>query len=127
MLNSELQIDGYHLYTNDLGKMGRGVAVYVSTDNDCNQIYVESIFKDFVIIELRYGLEEKLIFGNFYRSPNSTTESDEELRTLISLICSRFTCTKVFVGDFNFTHIGWATFSKITNSCTVCNKFVDIL
>jgi len=83
VLNSELQIDGYNLYTNDLGKMWRGVAVYASRDIYCNQIYVESVFKDFVIVELRYGREEKLIFGNFYRSQNSATESDEELRTLI--------------------------------------------
>jgi len=68
VLNGESQIDGYNLYTNDLGEMGRWVAVYVSTDIYCNQIYDESVFNDFVIIELRYGLEEKLIFGNFYRA-----------------------------------------------------------
>ena len=124
-INSELQIDGYNLCANDLDEMGRGIAVYISTDIYCNQIYVESVFKDFVIIEL--SLDEKSIFGNFYRSPNGTAESDEELRTLISSISSQFTCNKDFVGYFNFTAIDWATSSKITYSCTVCNKFVDIL
>ena len=34
--NSELQIDGYNLYTNDLSDNVRGVAIYVSDELSCN-------------------------------------------------------------------------------------------
>ena len=68
MLTSELKIDGYNLYTNDLSGNGRGVALYVSNNVYCNQMYIDTVFKDWVVIELKYGLNEKLIFGNFYRS-----------------------------------------------------------
>jgi len=79
--NSELQIDGYNLYINDLSDNVRGVAIYVSDELSCNQLYVESLYKDFVIIQLNGGTKEKLLIGNFYRSPNSSSVSDEELYT----------------------------------------------
>ena len=37
--NSELQTDGYNLYTNDLSDNVRGVAIYVSDELSCNQLY----------------------------------------------------------------------------------------
>jgi len=125
VLSSELQIDGYNLYTNDLRGNGRGVTIYVSNDFCCNHIYSDSVFKDFVIIELRYGLNEKLIFCHFFRSPNSSAESDEKLFSLINMICNRFICYKIFLRDFNFTHIDWTT-SRISSSCTACNKLRTI-
>jgi len=38
------------------------------------------------------GEDEKLLIGIFYRSPNSSLESDEELYSLINVIDSKFNC-----------------------------------
>ena len=129
LLNSELNIEGYNFYSNDLSGNGRGVALYVSDELHCNQIYLDSDYTDYVVIQLAYGSNDKLLIGNFYRSPNSSLESDEKLYSLLNLICNKFTCSKIFVGDFNFSHIDWASLPgvPIGSSCNICNKFVNIL
>ena len=101
--------------------------IYVSDELYCNQLHVESVYNDFVVLQLQYGDNEKLVVGNFYRSPNSSLESDKELYSLINTMCNNFNCNKIFVGDFNLSHIDWATVPSVTNSCTVCSKFVDIM
>jgi len=55
-----------------LQKKGRGVAMYIRDDLYCNQLYVDSVYKDFVLLQLKFGANERLITGNFYRSPNSS-------------------------------------------------------
>jgi len=56
-------------------------------------------------------------------------EPDEKLYSLFNLICNKFTCNNIFVGDFNFSHIDWALLPGMPSgsSCNICNKFVDIL
>jgi len=123
LLNSELKIDGYNLYTNDLSGNGRGVALYVRDDVCCNLAYVDTTYKDFIALELQCDLE-KLLIGVFYRSPNNSLESDEELNLLINQLCNKFKCKKIFVGDFNFSHINWDSLQSTRCSCVSCNKFV---
>ena len=125
MIN-ELNIEGYSLYTNDLSGNGRGVALYVRDDVCCNLIYVDSTYNDFVILELECRVE-KLLIGVFYRSPNNPLTSDEELHSLITLICSKFNCKKILIGDFNFSHINWDSVPGARSSCITCNKFIDIV
>jgi len=51
--NSELNIEGYVLYTNDLAEKRRGVAMYIRDDLYRNQLYVDSVYKDFVLLQLK--------------------------------------------------------------------------
>ena len=99
----------------------------MSDELSCNQLYVESLYKDFVIIQLSCGIKDKLLIGNFYRSPNSSSVSDEELYSLINSVCNKFSCKKILVGDFNFAHIDWASVSGIKSQCNSCDKFLDTL
>jgi len=115
------------LYTNDLSDNVQGVAIYVSDELSCNQLYVESFYKDFVILQLSCGTKEKLLIGYFYRSPNSSSVSDEELYSLIKSVYNKFSCKKILVGDFNFSHIDWVSLPCTGGSCNTCNKFLDIL
>ena len=64
--------------------------------------HITIIFRYFVRNVEAYGSNDKLLIGNFYRSPNSSLESDEKLYSLLNLICNKFTGSKIFVGDFNF-------------------------
>jgi len=86
---------------------------------------VDSSDSDFIVLELEYGIE-KILIGVFYRSPNSSQASDEELYLLITLICSKFNCKKIIVGDFNFSHINWDSVPGTRSSCIICNEFVDM-
>ena len=91
LLDSELKIEGYSLYSNDLSGNGRGVALWHSAllkeDVHCNLLYVDSKYKDFVVLQMERGVDEKLLIGIFYRSPNSSPESDEEFFKLLNLGC----------------------------------------
>ena len=98
---------------NDLAEKGRGVAIYVRDDLCCNQLYIDSVYKDFVLLQLQFGVNKRLIIGNFYRSPNSVLQSDAELYSLINHICTTYTDQKIFVGDFNYAHVDWASVSGI--------------
>jgi len=88
-------------------------------------LYVDSKYEDFVVLQMESGIDEKLLIGIFYRSPNNSPESDSFFK-LSNLICSKFNCTKILVGDFNVTHIDWASVSGTRSSCSMCNKFLDI-
>ena len=112
---------------NDLSGNGRGVALYVKEDVHCSLLYVDSKYDDFVVLQMESGVDEKLLIGIFYRSPNNSPESVRSFFTLLNLICSKFNCRKILVGDFNFTQIDWASVSGTRSSCSMCNKFVDIL
>ena len=69
LLNSELNIDGYKLYSNDLTGNGRGVAFYVSDELYCNQLHVESVYNDFVVLQLQCGDNEKISSREFLQKP----------------------------------------------------------
>jgi len=43
LLNNELNIDDYVLYTNDLAEKGCRVAMYIHDDLYCNQLYIASL------------------------------------------------------------------------------------
>ena len=57
---------------------------------------LNQFYKGFVLLQLKFGANERLIIGNFYRSPNSSLQSDEEFYSLINSICTTFT-TEMFL------------------------------
>ena len=58
-------------------------------------VHVDSVYNDFVVLQLHYGVNEKLVIGNLYRSPNNSLESDEEFYSLINSVCNNFNCKKI--------------------------------
>jgi hypothetical protein len=103
---AELSLDGYKVYTNDLELCSRGVLVYVDECLDSKIINIESQFEEIVTVQIN-GLEDKIILGNFYRSPNSNSENDNHMYKLIKDICELERCKVVLLGDFNFPDIDW--------------------
>ena len=77
----------------DLSGSGCGVALYVRDDLHSNLLYVDSTYNDFIVLELECGVE-KVVIGVFYRSPNSSQATVEELYSLITFISSKFNCKK---------------------------------
>jgi hypothetical protein len=73
---------------------------------DSKIINIESQFEEIVTVQIN-GLEDKIILGNFYRSPNSNSENDNHMYKLIKDICELERCKVVLLGDFNFPDIDW--------------------
>jgi len=55
---------------------------------------VVSNYNDFVVLQLECCVDEKLLIGIYYRSTNNLKDSDEELYSLMILICNKFNCKK---------------------------------
>ena len=102
--SAELNLEGYKLYTNDLELCARGVLIYVDELLDSKLVNIENKFEEFVIVQIK-GLDEKLIVGNFYRSPNSSSENDIHMYKLVKDCCEMEQCKVVLMGDFNFPDI----------------------
>ena len=69
---SELELEGYQLYINDLTKKcNRGVAIYVKKCISASQIHMRSIAGDTVWVEIMVESNKKMVLGGVYRSPNN--------------------------------------------------------
>ena len=123
---SELNIDGYDLFSNDLSDNNRGILTYVSKDVACKQIYAENTFQEYVWLEITVQNNFKLYIGTFYRSPSSSPDNDEILLGSITKLCSTFMGHVILLGDFNWPDIDWSNYTASHRYSTEA-KFLDIL
>lgn len=79
---SELQLDGYIIYCNNLQENGRGIVNYVRSDLVCRQYIPQTPFTESLLLELQ--LQNKVIVGTIYRSQNSRPDNDNDLLTFIN-------------------------------------------
>ena len=85
------------------------VALYISKELSCKQIYVDVEYEDFVVVSLKgIMIKNSTIVGNFYRSPSSSAEANDRLLSVIDTLCSNYKCPKICLGDFNFPNIDWS-------------------
>ena len=128
MLLSELNIDGYNIYSQGLeNNDGRGFLFYIASGIKVSLVEISSAFQECLFLMIRRpksnGHSDQLLIGNVYRSPNSTQENDIELYKLLHYIQQKFTVPKLRVGDFNFCNITWydgITWYNITWSIRHC-------
>ena len=99
---SELNIEGYNMFTNDFNQDTRGIITYVSNVINCKQIQFHKGFKEYLLLELRTDNLSKLTVGTIYRSPNSTTENDEKLLDAIECFSKSHRDNMLLLGDFNW-------------------------
>jgi len=81
---SELQLDGYIIYCNNLQENGRGIVNYVRSDLVCRQYIPQTPFTESLLLELQLQNNFKVIVGTIYRSPNSRPDNDNDLLTFIN-------------------------------------------
>ena len=68
-----------------------------------------------------------MLFGAIYRSPNSTAQNDLELNEVIKYVNKKYTGSKIFVGDFNYSQINWsnwAIYDGASNSDSAKNSYL---
>ena len=123
---SELQIEGYNIFTNDLGGETRGIITYVSREIMCKQIQFFDSFTVYVLIELCTDKINKFTLGTIYRSPNSTSENDEKLLQALDNYCKNCHNKLLILGDFNYPNINWQNWST-ANTNNSGSQFLNIL
>jgi hypothetical protein len=128
---SELYIDNYDMF---LGKTckntKRGVALYVKSslnaqpvDNLSDDIYRESVW-----CELNLKNSDKLLIGCIYRSPDKSTDLNNQ--ALLDLVTKASNLDKshlVVVGDFNMRSIDWTTWTVGESENHIASKFLESL
>ena len=111
---SEIQIPNYSLFLNS--KRKRGVAMYIHQSLDpreCYDLNKKSDFEEYLFCEVSGSNNEKMLLGVFYRSPNSSTENNNNLLSLINIDHNKNYDVVCIMGDFNFSNIRWD--GKYTN------------
>ena len=111
---SEIQIPNYSLFLNS--KRKRGVAMYIHQSLDpreCYDLNKKSDFEEYLFCEVSGSNNEKMLLGVFYRSPNSSTENNDNLLSLINIDHNKNYDVVCIMGDFNFSNIRWD--GKYTN------------
>ena len=106
------------MFSNDLDcTNSRGVLIYVDKCLDCSEITIGSKFCENVFIRIN----QDLVIGNIYRSPNSSQENDMELCDLIGVLSKKY-AKFLLVGDFNFSDIDWTNIMrhKASKASLIC-------
>ena len=128
---SEINLDGYDLFTNiddALGsQVGRGVVMYVRKVFKAEQVFLSGTNKDVlesVWSEVPLEGKDKLLIGTVYRSPNSSTANNTALNLMLKdMIGGR---THVLItGDFNYLEIDWAEGTSPASEEHIATVFME--
>ena len=108
----DYEIPNFRMYPCNVGIPGwRGVATYVhsSIAASVSEVEVDRSVKENVWISLKLRTGDNLLFGNVYRSPNSTEENSSLINTTIRNLCEDRTkyTHQCIVGDMNLPDINW--------------------
>ena len=127
----DYDIPGYTLHPVNLdNETGRGIAVYSKDTLDKSVIQIESdlTFEEVCLLEVRLRGGDVLLFGCIYRSPTPSLTSDqnnEKLNRLLKCISNKKYSHRCIVGDFNFKHINWSSWSTPHGENSVEEKFIE--
>ena len=106
--NSEIFPDGYqsNVYRKDRNKNGGGVFIAVHDNLTTSEVEGSQSQCEAVWTELHTN-EKSVLIGSYYRPPNSTVDSIEELSASIHQITRNKDKHVILAGDFNLPHINW--------------------
>jgi len=121
---SELQLDGYSLYSNDLEGNTRGILNYVKDNLRSKQIMVTEAAKECLLLNIQINKNDNFYVATIYRSPNSTLDNDISIIRFVDNLQNSKPGKKLILGDFNWPYIDWGNWSS--HSSTE-NKFLDTL
>jgi len=123
---SEFNLDGYNVFCQGLDDNdSRGLLVYVASYLEATLVDVPDAFNESLFLMLKSArTTDRLLFGNIYRSPNSTLLNDINLYELIDYVAEKFKIPKIVVGDFNFSNIHWYP-DHGSGACANCSSLND--
>ena len=118
--NSRMDMDyetpGYSIHPVNLNNEN-GIAIYshISLDKSTIQIEPDLNFEETCLLETRLRGGGTLLFACCNRSPTKTPTSDQnnvKLNQLLRHISRKKYTHKCIVGDFNYRHINWSTWTN---------------
>ena len=127
----DYDIHGYTLHPVNLdNEVGRGIAVYTkdALEKSVNQVDLDLRFDEVCLLEVRLRGGDVLLFGCVYRSPTASDNSkdnNENLNQLLKSIANRKYSHRCIVGDFNYKHINWATWTTPHGETSAEAKFIE--
>ena len=121
---SEFNLGGYEILVNDFGKNTRGILVYVRSDILYSEVNMDNEFEEIVGMKLVLRNLQEVWVGIVYRSPNSLPENNARLFEFIRKVSEEHVRV-VLIGDFNFPHINWNTWT-VENGIEE-KKFLEVL
>ena len=106
--NSEIFPEGYqsNVYRKDRNKNGGGVFISVHDNLTTSEVESSQSQCEAVWAELHTN-EKSVLIGSYYRPPNSTIDSIEQLSTSIHQVTHNKDKHLIIAGDFNLPHINW--------------------
>ena len=109
VLDSEIFSPNFLIYRKDQNKFGGGVFIAVHYKIPSYQIYTDTPL-EIIWVRLHISSNSDIIFGSFYRPPNSPTTALNDLNDSLRFIRLKFPCVKnILGGDFNCPGIDWHT------------------
>ena len=135
ILESQMNITGYDCYVNfnftdsDLGASGkRGVAVYVKSDIQSDEVTFETPYEDHVWVKIKLRGNDSLLCGCIYRSPSKekskAIETTEKVCKIIMEAAQRKNSHLLVCGDFNYPEIDWEN-EYVVEQSNVIGSFIE--
>ena len=122
----ELVLPNYGLYISSLVN-GRGVATYIH--ESLSSILVENLstepFEESVWCCCKLDNSDKLLIGNVYRSPNSSSENNKNLNVLLKSAMQASYSHVLITGDFNYKEIDWLTIESTVDIDNDASIFLE--
>ena len=130
----DYNIPDYKLFPVNLdNNIGRGIGIYAhsSIKHTISELSTEKNFKEACIIEIRLCNNDNLLFGCFYRSPSTISDSDDNnanLNSYLRQLCNLKKYSHIcLVGDFNYNKINWENCSTSKGEESKEYEFLETL
>ena len=110
-LKQDYEFPEFRMYPCNVGSPGcRGIATYVHSSivESVTEVEVDKAVRENVWLSLKLRTGDNLLFGNVYRSPNSSVENNSLINQTIRSLCQNRAkySHQCIVGDMNL-HINW--------------------
>jgi exonuclease III len=121
-------IEGYQLYHQNVSSNGRGIIIYVHHSiQDTIEIAAETEFSECKLISMKLDSNTDFLIATIYRSDSGTNVNNENLLRLLKEINGMKQSHKLIVGDFNYKHIDWDTWSTSKNETSDEQAFINCI
>ena len=91
-------------------RKGGGIMLLIRDSLEVTEVpeLSESMFEESVWCMIHLSKKKKLLIGLCYRSPNSSTENNNQLNSLLHIINNVNASGILIMGDFNYRQIKWS-------------------
>ena len=121
-------LHGYEIYHKNVSVQGRGIIIYVHQSiQDTTEITAKTEFEEYKLVSVKIDKSTDVLIAAIYRSDSGTSQNNANLLTLLKEINQMKQSHKLVVGDFNYKHINWDTWSTSKNESSDEQSFINCI